>query len=75
MHLLFYKIKIIIKCKTCKFLKQVFAIEVAIPNIESSHLNAVEDAANKLANCIGFIDKRFDDLTPQEWKAKISLPA
>ena len=49
--------------------------ENSLPQVASAHIEAVKEAASQLANCVGFLDRRVDELSPPHWKAQLNSAA
>ena len=47
------------------------AAENSLPKVAFAHIQAVEETASQLANCVGFLDRRLDELAPSHWKTQI----
>lgn len=60
-----------LKSKLANLEKRVMAAECALPEVASAHIQAVEEAASQLATCVGFLDRRLDELVPTDWKYQI----
>ncbi|XP_020710682.1 uncharacterized protein LOC105690564 isoform X2 [Athalia rosae] len=51
--------------------KRVILVEKEVPELETLQIAAIEDAANQLSNCVSFLDRRLDELSPPHWKLQI----
>ncbi|XP_033220283.1 uncharacterized protein LOC117174933 [Belonocnema kinseyi] len=54
---------------------RVIEAENSLPQVASAHIQAVKEAASQLANCVGFLDRRVDELSPPQWKAQLNSAA
>ncbi|XP_066586128.1 uncharacterized protein [Prorops nasuta] len=51
--------------------KRVILAETLIPDMATSHIQALEATVNQLINCVSFLDRRLDELVPHHLKAQI----
>ncbi|XP_043492573.1 uncharacterized protein LOC122517996 isoform X2 [Polistes fuscatus] len=63
------------KSKLTNLEKRVMMVESFLPNMTSSHMRAVETMITQLTNCVNFLDRRLDELTPKCLKSQIQSEA
>ncbi|PSN36801.1 hypothetical protein C0J52_19386 [Blattella germanica] len=55
-----------------KYLEQrVEQVESSIPKLQSQRQASIEQTINQLGTKVHFLDKRLDELVPQEWKDRV----
>lgn len=64
----------VLKLKLTNLEERVMAVETSLPEVASTHIQAVEEAASQLATCVEFLDRRLDELSPPHWRAQIGAP-
>ncbi|XP_031788983.1 uncharacterized protein LOC107982113 isoform X6 [Nasonia vitripennis] len=61
----------IFKSKLEDLEKRVVAIETAIPDLAVNQIRTVQNAVDKLANCVAYLDRRLEELAPADWKSQL----
>ena len=46
-------------------------VETLIPELRTHRQASIESMLNQLGSKVNFLDKRLDELLPQEWKSKV----